>query len=71
MKKAVQTALRDYVKSHGIKQRYIANETGMPEYMISDIFCMRRDMKADEFILICKAIDKSPNDFIPEQAYTI
>lgn len=63
MKNIVQSALREYVKSHGIKQRYIAEATGMPEYMISDIFCMRREMKADEFMNICAAINKSPNDF--------
>lgn len=64
MKNVVQSSLREYIKSHGIKQRYIAEATGLPEYTISDIFCDRKEMKADEFMLICGAINKSPNDFI-------
>jgi transcriptional regulator with XRE-family HTH domain len=64
MKNAVQTSLRDYVKSKGIKQRYISQATGLSEYCVSDIFCNRREMKADEFALICIAIEKSPDEFI-------
>jgi transcriptional regulator with XRE-family HTH domain len=64
MKYAVQTKLRDYVKANGIKQRHIAQATGLKEYLVSDIFCMRREMKADEFALICKAINRNPNEFI-------
>lgn len=63
MQNAVQSRLKNYVKSNGIKQRYIAQATGIKEYLISDIFCMRRDMRADEFMAICIAIGKSPNDF--------
>lgn len=64
MKNAVQSRLRDYVKANGIKQRYISQATGLKEYLVSDIFCMRREMKADEFVLICIAINKSPNEFV-------
>lgn len=67
MKNAVQTRLKDYVKSNGIKQRYIAKATGLPEYLISDIFCMRREMKADEFAKICIVINKNPNDFVVKE----
>ncbi len=63
MKYAVQTSLKNYIKSNGIKQRFIAETTGLKEYCISDIFCMRREMRADEFVLICMAIGKSPNEF--------
>ncbi len=64
MKNAIQTDLKKYVKSSGIKQKYIADKTGLKEYCISDIFCNRREMKADEFGLICLAINKNPNDFM-------
>ncbi len=64
MKNAVQTCLRDYVKNNGIKQSFLAERTGLKEYSVSDIFCMRRELKADEFMLMCLAINKSPNDFI-------
>lgn len=64
MRTAVQTALRDYVKANGIKQRFISEATGIKEYSISDIFCNRREMRADEFIKICCAIKKDPNDFM-------
>lgn len=64
MKNAVQTCLRDYVKNNGIKQKFISERTGLKEYSVSDIFCMRRELRADEFALICIAIGKSPNEFI-------
>ena len=67
LKNIVQSSLRDYVKTHGIKQRFIAAATGLPEYTISDIFCDRKEMKADEFMLICGAIGKNPNDFISKE----
>lgn len=60
----MQTALREYVKNNGIKQSFIAQRTGLKEYSVSDIFCNRREMKADEFVLICLAINKNPNDFV-------
>lgn len=64
MRTAVQEAVRDFVKTNGIKQRYISEVTGIKEYSISDIFTLRREMRADEFLKICLAIRKSPNDFI-------
>lgn len=64
MKSVVQTNLRDYVKSNGIKQSFIAERTGLKEYTVSDIFTLRREMKADEFVMMCIAIGKNPNDFI-------
>ena len=63
MQNAVQTRLRDHVKAKGIKQRFIAQATGLKEYRVSDIFCMRREMKADEFVAICIAIGADPNEF--------
>ena len=63
MRTAVQEAVRDFVKQNGIKQRYISEVTGIKEYSISDIFCLRREMRADEFLKICIAIRKSPDDF--------
>lgn len=64
MKTAVQRQLRDYVKSTGIKQRFIANAIGAKEYTISDIFSERKEMRADEFLAICIALNKNPNDFV-------
>lgn len=64
MKNIVQTDLKNYVKSNGIKQSYIAERTGLKEYTVSDIFTNRRELKADEFGLICIAIGKNPNDFV-------
>ena len=67
MQNAVQSSLREYVKANGIKQRFIAQATGLKEYHISDIFCGRCKMSADEFVLICIALNKSPNDFVKSE----
>ena len=64
MKSVVQTNLRNYVKSNGIKQSFIAERTGLKEYTVSDIFTCRREMKADEFVMMCRAIGNNPNDFV-------
>lgn len=61
MQNAMQTRLREQVKAKGITQRHVAQETGIKEYRVSDLFCNRREMKADEFVAICIAIGTSPN----------
>ena len=65
-KTGVQKLLRDYIKNNGIKQRFIANAIGVKEYTISDIFSFRKEMRADEFLAICIALNKNPNDFVEE-----
>ena len=59
-----QSKVADYVRNMGIKQNWLAEKTGLTESIVSDIFRGKRKMTADEFVRICKALGKNPNDFM-------
>lgn len=59
-----QNKVAEYVKEMGIKQAVIACKTGLSEQAISTIMNGKRKMTADEFVRICRAIGKEPNDFM-------
>lgn len=67
MNNVMQSRLKAFVKKNGIKQRYIAQSTGLKEYHVSDLFTNRTEMGADEFVAICIALGKSPDFFAFEQ----
>lgn len=60
----VQSKVAQYLEEHGIKQSWLAQKTGLTDNMISGILNGKRKMTADEFVRICKAIGKNPNDFM-------
>ena len=60
----VQSKIAQYLEEQGIKQSWLAQKTGLTDNMISGILNGKRKMTADEFVRICKAIGKSPNDFM-------
>lgn len=60
----IQERVAQYVRSNGIMQQYIAEKTGISKVKISQMFNGKRKMMADEFVSICDAINKEPNDFI-------
>ena len=63
LKSVVQTKVRDYIKSHGIKQKFIADAIGLDQKTTSAIFTGRRELRADELMDICIAINVSPDYF--------
>jgi len=60
----VQSKVAQYLEEQGIKQSWLAQKTGLTDNMISGILNGKRKMTADEFVRICKAIGKNPNDFM-------
>ena len=60
----VQSRLSEYIDRMGIKQKKICDKTGIRTDTLSAILNNKRKMTADEFELICRAIEKTPNDFI-------
>lgn len=64
MKVVVQSRIRDYIKQNGIKQSYIASSTGIDGAALSNILTNRRELRADEFELICKALNREPGFFL-------
>lgn len=56
MQNVVQSRVRDYIKAKDIKQRTISRATGINEVALSNILNDKREMKADEYMLICFAL---------------
>lgn len=64
MRQSSEVIVRDYLKEHGFKQKYIAQVLGVKEYTVSDIFCNRRPLKTNELVKICLATKTSPNEIL-------
>lgn len=60
----VQSRISEYIRYAGIKQATICEKTGIRTDAMSAMLNGKRKMTADEFEKICRAIDKSPNDFM-------
>lgn len=58
-----------YLTDHGITQAFIANKTGLPAWMISDI-CKgsRKNIDCIAYYKICKALGVSMDTFIDTEA---
>lgn len=59
-----QKRIADYISANGIKQSFIVEKTGLNKNVISGILTSSRKMSADEYVQICKALNKTPNDFM-------
>lgn len=59
-----EDVVKDYLKAHGFKQRYIAESIGVKDYTMSDIFNHRREMKLNELVGICIATKSSPDEIL-------
>lgn len=63
LKTEVQALVRTYIDSRGIKRNHISRVTGIDKRALSDILCCKRELRADEFMKICAALDVEPNKF--------
>lgn len=55
--------LNEYIDENKIKSTYISQETGLTIDTVSEILEGKRRILADEFLLICTALDIDPNIF--------
>ena len=53
-----------YIVDNGIKQKFIADKTGIPENVLSMMLNGKRRIEADEFIEIIIALNVDANFFI-------
>ena len=60
---SINERLSVYVSENGIKQVYIAQKTGLTPDTVSKMLSGRRRILADEFLLICNALNIDPNIF--------
>lgn len=49
--------IKSYLKRNGIKQSYIAEETGIPEPTLSVMLNGKRRIEVGEYFLICDALN--------------
>lgn len=64
MKVAVQSRVKEYIDTHGIRRSYISKVTGIRPDTLRHILCGERELRADELESICMAIDKEPGYFM-------
>lgn len=64
----VQKRIAQYLSESGITQAFICKKTGMSPKRLSDILTNKSRMRADEYESICKALGKTPNDFMEVRA---
>ena len=61
--------LSNYIKTKGFKLKTIAEKTNIPYSNLYDSLINKsrnRNLRAGEFIAICKFIEKDPMDFMKE-----
>ncbi len=64
----INEQLSEYLIKNGIKQIYIANETGLTQDTVSRILNGSRKILADEFLSICEVLNIDPNMFRQSKA---
>lgn len=60
---SINERLNVYVAEKGVKQVYIAQKTGLTPDTVSKMLNGNRRILADEFLLICNALNIDPNIF--------
>lgn len=55
--------LNEYITKHQIQQTFIVQKTGLTTETVSEILNGSRRILADEFLLICTALEIDPNIF--------
>lgn len=60
----VQGRIAQYISDNGIRQSFIVEKTGLSKNIVSAILNLNRKMSADEYELIVRALNKTPNDFM-------
>ncbi len=58
----VSDVIREYVKSNGIKQTFLAKQCGWSKQKLGATLNGQRKLSADEMMLICQALNV-PYDF--------
>lgn len=58
----VNHSIRDAIEDSGLKQRFIAEKTGISEQALSAMINGRQKIGAEEFFAICKVLNKSPEE---------
>jgi len=60
----VEARLGAYIRENGICQSFVYRQADIDKDAFSRCLNGKQEMKLDEFERVCKALKKSPNDFI-------
>ena len=60
------TRMKDYIKTKGIKQKRLAERTGIPEAALCLILAGKRKCDTSEYAKICTELEVGLNEFITE-----
>ena len=52
----IHDVIRDYIKSNGIKQTFIAEKLGVSDRAVTDMLNGNRKITVEEYYLLCKAL---------------
>lgn len=55
--------IKKYLDNKGIRYSFVSEKTGIPMNILSPMLNGKRKMSAEEFILICKALNISTDYF--------
>lgn len=56
--------IRDYRKSKGVSQMHLSKVTGIENDVISAVENGNRNLRANEFLLLCKGLEVDPKIFM-------
>ncbi len=63
----IQKRIAQFINDNGVKQSFLSEKTGLSRNIISGIMTSQRKMSADEYFMICQALNKEPNYFMLEE----
>lgn len=65
----VQARLADYLRRERkeLKHVVIAEKAGIKQSRFSELMNCKREMRADELVAICRALEISPNTFMNQK----
>jgi transcriptional regulator with XRE-family HTH domain len=66
--KDVREAIREYVEEHGISRQFLARKTNIEPSKISLTLSCKRGLPAEEYFLICDALNVSFDTFAKSQS---
>lgn len=64
---SLEKNLAEYIKSKGINLTFLSKQIGVPYFSLYDSLAnnnRNRELKGTELILICKFLDKKPEEFM-------
>ena len=63
----IEEKVKEYLLTNGITQAHVARQTGIDKAMLCLALGGKRRLGVSELVAICRAVGKTPNDFLLEK----